>query len=55
MFVANQAVMTCYSHGMLTGIVCDSGEDVTYTVPVYEGFSIPYALNRIELAGRDST
>jgi actin-related protein len=36
-------------------MVCDSGDGVTHTVPVYEGFSIPHAVKKNYIAGRTIT
>ncbi|GMH86205.1 hypothetical protein TrVE_jg12352 [Triparma verrucosa] len=53
--VSIQAMLTLYAQGLLTGVVCDTGDGVTHVVPVYHGFVPQHLIKRLDVAGRHIT
>lgn len=53
--VMNTAALSMYSTGKVSGLIVECGEGISYTVPVFEGYALPHAQIKMEVAGQDIT
>ena len=55
LYMINSALLSLYQSGETTGIVSESGSATTSAVPIYEGYTLKYAINTTDLGGRQLT
>jgi len=55
LYLANKSVLAMYGGGRTTGICVDTGEDMTYIVPCWEGTPLPNATIIQKLGGKHVT
>lgn len=49
--IINTAALAMYSTGKVSGLVVESGEALTYCAPIFEGYALPHAMMKLEVAG----
>ena len=54
-FFASQPILSLFSTSVTTGIILESGEGVSQSCVVFEGYSIPFSYERYNYGGRDVT
>ena len=55
LYIELESLLSLFSAGKDTGISVDLGDGISHFVPIYYGCSLPHAIKRINLAGRDLT
>lgn len=53
--IMNTAALSMYSTGKVSGLIVESGEGLSYTVPIFEGYALPHAQIELKVAGQDIT
>ncbi|KAM4650915.1 actin-6-like [Discoglossus pictus] len=55
MYISHQSLLAMYSYGRTSGLVIESGHGTSYTAPVYDGYVLPHATYRLDVAGEALT
>ena len=55
LYVVRQATSVMYASGRTSGIVIDSGYDLTEVVPIFDGTEMEYACQKLQLGGKHLT
>jgi len=53
--IVSSAPLALFSTGRTTGVVVEAGGGVCQVVPIFEGFALPHANLRLQVAGQDIT
>lgn len=51
--ISIQSICILYAQGLVSGMILDSGEGYTHTVPIFEGYIMKHLMKRLEFAGKD--
>ncbi|XP_006003731.1 actin-like [Latimeria chalumnae] len=52
MYVAHTSLLSLYSCGRINGLVIDAGAGLSCSSPIHEGYLLPHATYRLDIAGR---
>jgi centractin len=55
LYIQAQSILSLYASGRTTGVVLDCGDGVSSTVPIFEGFAVLPAIQRIDIGGHTVT
>ncbi|CAL9730188.1 centractin [Monosporozyma unispora] len=55
LYVAPPSVLSLYANGQTSGCIIDCGDGYCSSTPIYEGFTLPSTIRRVDLGGRDLT
>lgn len=55
LYISLQGLLSLYSVGKTTGLVVDSGDDMTCTIPIIDGYSMPHNIIKRNFGGRALT
>jgi actin len=55
LYIAMTSVLSLYASGRTSGIVIDSGHNITFSVPIYEGHALSYGIQETKIGGNDIT